>query len=190
MKTFQDIYRQIKDYTPYNEREAMDQKVILSLMRVYSDIFDRSNLVAHMSATAWVTNKNRDKVLMAHHNLFHSFAWLGGHADGNMDLLQVAISEAMEESSISGVKPVREEIFSIEVLNANGHVKNGIYVPTHLHCNVSYLLEADDALEVKAKPDENSAVCWFGVDEVLSKVTEPWMVENVYPSLLERMKLW
>ncbi len=188
MRTFHEAYRQIAEYKPYNRREICDQRLILSLMDRFPDIFERTNLAAHMTASCWITNFERNKVLMAYHNLYNSFAWLGGHADGNFDLLQVAMTKAMEESSLSEVKPVSEEIYSMEVLTVDGHIKNGIYVPSHLHCNVTFLLEADDRLSVKAKPDENSAVCWFGTDEVLSGVSEPWMVEHVYQTLLKRME--
>ena len=74
---------------------------------------------------------------MAYHNIYHSWAWTGGHADGEKDLLSVAIREAKEETGIKTVKPVMEGIFSLEVLTVDGHEKNGSYVPSHLHLNVT-----------------------------------------------------
>jgi len=70
----------------------------------------------------------------------------------------------------------------------DGHVKRGCYVSSHLHLNVTYLLEADSEEAVAIKADENSGVAWFTPEEALVKSTEPWFVEHVYAKLLEKMK--
>lgn len=54
-----------------------------------------------MTASAWVVNKDRSKVLMIYHNIYNSWSWLGGHADGETDLLAVAIREVREEAGIA-----------------------------------------------------------------------------------------
>ncbi len=71
-----------------------------------------------------------DRVLMAYHNIYHSWAWTGGHADGEKDLLSVAMREAREETGIKTVTPVMDQIFSLEVLTVDGHEKKGLYVPS------------------------------------------------------------
>lgn len=181
-----DMYQQILEYQPKSEREIKDREVMLLAMKTFPDIYERSNPLMHMTASAWILNKNRDKVLMAYHNQFQSFAWLGGHADGNRDLFYVACKEAEEESSLKQVQAVSEEIFSLEMLTVNGHIKHGAYVSSHLHCNVTYLFEADDQLPIQIKPDENSAIRWLDIKDALQYVHEPWMVENVYRDLLKR----
>ena len=77
------------------------------------DAFVRSNETAHVTASAWITDPARAHVLMAYHNLYHSWAWLGGHADGETDLLAVALREAREEAGIQSVRPVSPDIFSV-----------------------------------------------------------------------------
>lgn len=97
-----------------------------------------------MTASAWVVNKDRSKILLAYHNIYDSWAWLGGHADGEKDLLKVVLKEVAEESGVKNIKPVSEDILSVEILTVDGHEKKGVYVPSHLHLNVTYLIEADD----------------------------------------------
>ena len=80
----------------------------------------------------------------------------------------------------------QEEIFSLESLTVDGHVKKGKYVSSHLHLNVTYLLEADCEEAVSIKADENSGVAWFSPEEALKKSTEPWFVERVYAKLIEK----
>lgn len=182
------LKEQIRAYQPVNEQEEQDRKLILHCLDTEENLFTRENRLAHMTASAWIVNEPRTKVLMAYHNIYHSWSWLGGHADGETDLLSVAIREVKEEAGISEVYPVSEEIFSMESLTVDGHVKRGEYVSSHLHLNVTYLLEADSEEAVSIKEDENSAVAWFSPEEALKKSTEPWFVERVYGKLIEKMR--
>ena len=183
----QELTEQIKNYIPFNEQEERDKILILQWLEKNENAFSRENTVAHMTASAWVVNKDRTKVLMVYHNIYNSWSWLGGHADGEKDLLKVAVREVKEEAGIKNVHPVSEEIFSLESLTVDGHIKNGSYVSSHLHFNVTYLLEADSEEQVSIKPDENSGVSWFTPEEALKKSTEPWFVEHIYSKLLNKM---
>ena len=182
-----DIKNQLEQYIPWNEQERKDREVILNALMSHPDIFCRTNLINHMTASAWVVNRRRDRLLMVYHNIYNSWSWLGGHADGEEDLLSVAIREVKEESGIKQVAPVSEEIFSVEVLTVDGHEKKGIYVPSHLHLNVTYLLEAHDGESLKIKADENSGVAWFGLSEAVDASTEPWFQERIYKKLNEKL---
>ncbi len=183
-----ELISKIKKYQPFNEQEEMDKALILNWIETQENAFSRENTVAHMTASAWVVNKERSKVLMVYHNIYNSWSWLGGHADGETDLLAVAVREVKEEAGITNVRPVSDEIFSLESLTVDGHVKKGRYVSSHLHLNVTYLLEADSEEAVSVKADENSGVAWFTPGEALKKSTEPWFVEHVYGKLVEKMK--
>lgn len=183
-----DFKQQLTQYQPYNEQEERDKAVMLSLLDAKPDIYTRENPVAHMTASAWLLNKTHDKVLMIYHNIYHSWSWTGGHADGDRDLLAVAKREAEEETGVTDIKAVTEDIFSIEILTVDGHEKRGAYVPSHLHLNVTYLLEADEEEVLRVKPDENSGVKWFSLEGALKACTEPWMIERIYKKLNEKMQ--
>lgn len=180
------LIRQIEAYEPFNEQEAADKPLILDWLKTREDAFFRENPVAHMTASAWVVSPDRSRVLMVYHNIYDSWSWLGGHADGETDLLSVAVREVREEAGISSVRPVWEEIFSLEVLTVDGHIKKGRYVSSHLHMNATYLLEADPEEAVSVKEDENSGVAWFSPEEALQRSTEPWFVRNVYTKLIQK----
>ena len=182
------IEEQLADSKPDNEQEAHDQAVMRQLLATQPDLFTRENLVAHMTASSWLLNATHDKVLMIYHNIYHSWAWTGGHADGDRDLLAVAKREAMEETGVTEIRAISEDIFSLEILTVDGHEKRGVYVPSHLHLNVSYLLEADEEEVLRIKPDENSGVRWFFLEEALSACSEPWMIERVYKKLNAKVR--
>ena len=177
------IREEIAAYRPVNGQEARDQAVILDFLDRYPDAFLRSNLLGHMTASAWVTNTRRDKVLLVYHKLYDSWSWIGGHADGETDLLVVALREVREETGVEHLRPISGEIASLEVLTVDGHEKHGIYVPGHLHMNVTWLLEADEGEPLRVCEAENSAVGWFGLEEALAASTEPWFVERIYKKL-------
>ncbi len=185
MKT---VVEEILNYMPFNEEEDRDKMVILDYLSKNEDAFYRENKVSHMTASGWIVNKEKTKVLMAYHNIYHSWSWLGGHADGNEDLLSVAMKEAKEESGVEHIRPLLDSIFSLEILSVDGHYKNGEYVPTHTHMNVTYLLEADENDPVFIKQDENSAVGWFTLDEAVAASSEPWMKEHVYSKLNAKLR--
>ena len=184
-----EIYEQIKAYRPWNEQERQDQVLILDLLRKNPDAFYRTNLLAHMTASAWVVNPQRSKVLMVYHRLYDSWSWAGGHADGEEDLLAVALREVREETGVQRLRPVTEEIYSLEVLTVDGHEKHGRYVPSHLHLNVTYLLEAEEDQPLRVCEAENSGVAWFSLADALSASTEPWFVERIYKKLNEKLKV-
>jgi len=182
-----DILSQLKTYQPWNEQEACDLAELLRRLECGEALLDRANNAAHLTASAWVVSPDRRHVLMAHHNLYHSWSWLGGHADGDPDLLAVALREVQEESGLIP-RPVSDQIFSIEILAVNGHEKRGVYVPSHLHLNVTFLLEADPSFPLRCKPDENSRVAWFSSEEAVAASSEPWMRERIYRKLNEKLK--
>ena len=182
-----EILESIERYIPFNDQEERDRVLILRALREEKNIFSRENEAMHMTASAWVTNETQDRVLMAYHNLYDFWSWLGGHADGECDLLSVALREVCEESGITRVRPASEEIFSLEILTVDGHEKRGRYVPSHLHLNVTYLLIADEDDVLRIKPDENSGVKWFTPKGAVEASSEPWFRTRIYTKLNEKL---
>ena len=168
----ENLIRQIENYPPFNEQEEKDKALILGWIRNNENAFSRENTVAHITASAWVVNKDRSKVLMVYHNIYNSWSWLGGHADEETDLLSVAIREVKEEAGISNVRPVSEEIFSLEALTVDGHVKKRNYVSSHLHLNINILFLSLKVLAILSlRTERNNLSCltitgFFGIISV------------------------
>ena len=177
----------IANYTPCCQQEIQEKRMMLDCLDKRSDVLSRSDELCHFSASAWVVNPARTRVLMLYHNIYKSWSWPGGHADGEEDLLSVALREVQEETGIQNVRPVSEDLYSLEILTVNPHFKRGKYVLPHLHLNLTYLLEADDGQALKSKPDENSAVQWFPLEEAVAASSEPDM-RVVYAKLNDKLK--
>lgn len=158
---------EIRRYVPDSPQQKADQETILWYTEQFGDqILTRENTIAHITSSGFLMNATLDKVLMVHHNIRDTWAWTGGHADGDADLLSVAVREAMEETGLARVMPLSEEIASIDILCAYGHVRRGVYVSTHLHLSIAYILICDENMPLRVKPDENSAVRWFALDDI------------------------
>lgn len=177
----------IKNYTVYNEQEKKDKEIIVKYVGMFDDVLTRNNEVAHITSSAFVINKNRNKVLMVHHNIYNSWSWTGGHADGDKDLLDVAIKEVKEEAGVRSIQPVSEEILSLDILPVLGHKKRGKYVAPHLHLSVAYLLEGDENEPLISKPDENSGVKWIPFEEIDSYSNE-FHMKVVYKKIISKIR--
>lgn len=177
----------ITKYAPFNEQEQKDKEMILHCIDIFDDILTRENKIAHITSSAFIVNKNKDKVLMIHHNIYNSWSWTGGHADGDKDLLSVAIREAKEETGVKNVNSPTSEIFSLDILPVLGHTKRGEYVSAHLHLSIAYLVEACEDELLIVKEDENSGVKWVPIDEVDTYSNEPHM-QKVYNKVISKMR--
>ncbi len=185
MKECDIMQEQISAFLPGCPQEEADRRWMLDYLQTHPNAYSRRDPVAHMTASAWVLGPDGKRVALVYHNIYHSWSWAGGHADGERDLLKVAMKEVREETGLKGLKPLQNGIFSLECLAVAGHEKKGLYVPSHIHMNVTYLLQAENEA-LREKPDENSAVGWFTPEEALAASTEPWMVQRVYQKLVRR----
>ncbi len=177
----------IQAFPPGDPREEADKALTLDCCRRYGPlVLTREALAAHITSSALVLSPDRRWVLMAWHNIYRSWAWVGGHADGDGDLLRVALREAAEETGVSGLTPLQQAPASLEVLTVCRHQKRGREVSAHLHLNLAFLLTAPrQGQRLEAKPDENSGVAWLPAGELDRWCTEAEMLP-VYHRLLER----
>ena len=176
----------IAAYVPQTEQEAADKELILDYIRRFPDnILTRENKIAHMTSSGFVVNADCSKVLMAHHNIYKVWAWTGGHADGDADLLAVALREAREETGVTHIKPLSTSIASLDILPVWGHVKRGQWVSSHQHLNVTYLLTAEEGDMLHFREGENTGVAWLPADRLL-ELTNEWEMDEGYTKLLVR----
>lgn len=189
MKTYEEMVAEINAYLPVSPLEKVDKELILQYLEAFGEkAFYRNSYAAHMSASSIVFNQNMDKVLFAYHNIYDTYAWLGGHADGDYDLAHVALIETMEESGLKNLKPILLEnnpFASLEVLHVRHHKKNKIDVSEHLHLNITYLFEASENDPIRIKEDENSAIRWIKISDLDRFVASKNMLE-VYRKIIKK----
>ncbi len=182
-----DVFGIIESYIPANQQEQSDKKEMLSFLKDYPNCFSRENTRGHFTASSWILNEERTKTLFCYHKIYNSWSWTGGHADGETDLLKVAIKEAVEETSVT-VKGYKESIFSLEILPVAGHFKNGKYVSPHLHYNLTFLIIGDEDKEIRSNAEENTGVKWIHLADVIKESNEPHM-HPIYEKLISKSEV-
>lgn len=180
------IRKQIEEFIPYNEQEEIDKKYFLKFIDTFDDVLTRDNMFGHFSASAFVVNKDRTRMVVVYHIINNGWMYPGGHADGEDDLLSVAIREVEEETGLK-TKVLDNNIFSIQSGPVIGHIKRGKYVPSHIHFDCVYLLEADDTVDLVYKEDESNGVKWIdfkdAFDESIVEFNRP-----IHKKIIEKLE--
>lgn len=158
------LREQIENYIPFNEDEASIKEYMLEYIDTFKDVLTRDNHFGHFASSAFVVDKNREKMLTVYHNIYDSWIFPGGHADGEEDLLSVAIREVEEETGTIA-RVLDDSIYAISADPIITHVKRGKVVPAHTHLGVLYLLEVDDSAALTYRRDESKGVKWIPFSE-------------------------
>ncbi len=182
------LLAQIGDFLPYTEEESAAKETLLSLIHTHGEtILDRDCEAGHITCSGFILNPDLTETLMGYHLIYQSVGWTGGHADGESDLLGVALREAKEETSVTQIYPLTRRILSIDILPVPPHQKHGREVAAHLHYNVTFGLIAQKNQPIADKPDENRDVRWLKTEEIGEFCTEPQMMP-IYEKLIARMR--
>ena len=179
------LREQIMNYKPINDEEYAIKNYMLRWMDTFDDVLTRNNCMAHFASSGITLSPGRDKMLLVYHNIYDSWLTPGGHADGEEDLLSVAVREVKEETG-QKVRVLDDSIFAISASPIIGHVKRGKYVPAHIHLDVFYLLEADDKVPLIYREDESKGVKWEPIEGILDKDNIVNFMLPVHRRILEK----
>ena len=152
-----------KYHTRFIDETAYARKA-KSFVEAHEDCFYRELAPAHVTGSTWVVNPDRSRVLMMHHKKLGKWFQPGGHADGDGDILRVALRETVEETGMdeSQVRLVSEDVFDVDIHSIPA--MNG--EPAHEHIDIRFLVEIDDSLPVPGN-DESHEILWIYLREVL-----------------------
>jgi 8-oxo-dGTP pyrophosphatase MutT (NUDIX family) len=134
----------------------------------------RSELGGHLTGSAWVVDATRARTLLTHHRKLDKWLQLGGHADGDPDLLAVALREAREESGLTRLRPVVPAIFDLD----RHWIPERKSEPAHWHYDLRFMIEADPA-EPLVVTRESKDLAWVKVSEVTGLNPEESMARMV-----------
>lgn len=180
------LREEIENYVPFDSDEKEIKSYLLKWINTFKDVLTRENEFGHFTASAFVVNKDRTKMLVVYHNIFDAWIFPGGHADGEEDLLSVAIREVEEETGLK-TKILNDSIYAISASPIVGHMKREKYIPAHTHLDVVYLLEADDKEELTFREDESKGVKWITLDEAVGdSIVE--FIKPVHKRIIEKLR--
>ncbi|MFN2425969.1 MAG: NUDIX hydrolase [Candidatus Binatia bacterium] len=151
----------LETYRPLEAADDQARGRIAAFVRANTDCFQRTLLEGHVTGSAWIVNASRSRCLLTHHRKLERWLQLGGHADGQSDILDVAVREAREESGLSTLRVVSTSIFDCDVHRIPARKDE----PEHWHYDVRFLLEADDA-EPLVLSEESKELAWVALRNV------------------------
>jgi 8-oxo-dGTP pyrophosphatase MutT (NUDIX family) len=151
----------LQAYTPGDEQEKAMLARMIEFAYANEHCFERSLLSGHMTGSAWVVDREREHALLTHHRKLNRWLQMGGHADGNPDLLAVAMREVHEESGLTQVRVLSQTPFDVDV----HEIPERGAEPRHFHYDVRFLFEADRD-EPLVVSEESHALAWVPLSEL------------------------
>jgi 8-oxo-dGTP pyrophosphatase MutT (NUDIX family) len=125
-------------YKPKDIRENVYKEQMLELINTCENSFSRESKIGHFTASCLLLNKNKTHILLTHHRKLERWLQLGGHCDGDPDVMNVAMKESIEESGIEEIKPLSKDIFDIGIHLIPANKKE----EAHYHFDIRFLLHA------------------------------------------------
>ena len=165
------LLNKLASYQATWKNEADTTKQFIDFVSSHADCFERTLAAGHVTGSAWVVNRAGTQVLLTHHKKLNNWFQLGGHADGNAHMLEVAIQEVKEESGLAQFEPVTEDIFDIDI-HLIPERKNEL---AHYHYDVRFLIRStgNDSYTVS---DESHDLQWVQLNELAALTTEESML--------------
>jgi len=152
----------LRAHIPVDDHEAVMLARITAFVELHPDCFERSLLIGHVTASAWVVDRDRTHALLTHHAKLDKWLQMGGHCDGDSDVLRVARREVEEESGLSNTAPLLDgAVFDVDAheIPARGDT------PAHVHHDIRFLFEADRGLRLRIS-DESHDLRWVAFGEI------------------------
>jgi 8-oxo-dGTP pyrophosphatase MutT (NUDIX family) len=156
----EDLLTQLRAYTPFDLSELATTQRFVDFVRSNDNCFERSLLIGHVTASAFVYDKNTKQVLLLHHKKLEKWLQPGGHCDGDSDTLGVALKEVFEETGVL-VERNNQKIFDLDIHT----IPERKGVPEHEHFDVRYLLEANSTLPL-VQNHETNALNWINISDL------------------------
>src|SRR5215213_7002643 len=146
----------------FDERDREELRTITAFFHDNPDCLDRSNLAGHLTASAFVIDRERGRLLLIHHKALGRWLQPGGHADGDPDLRAVARREVLEETGLAALDLVTPRPLDLDIhaIPARG------CVPAHFHYDVRFLFEADSDLALQGDDREVHGAAWVELSDL------------------------
>jgi 8-oxo-dGTP pyrophosphatase MutT (NUDIX family) len=159
---------------PLDAHEMAMTRDIIAFVEAHEDCLLRSCEPGHLTGSAWIVSPDRKRTLLTHHHKLDKWLQLGGHADGQTDLLEAALREAREESGLMRLRVVSPEIFDVD----RHWIPPRKSDPGHYHYDLRFILEADPA-EPLAISSESKDLAWVELERVSALNPEESMARMV-----------
>jgi len=158
--------------------EASMAADVIRFVEAHADCAERSLQIGHLTGSAWIVDHEQKRTLLTHHRKLNKWLQLGGHADGELDLLSVALREAREESGLSRLRVVDHAVFDVD----RHLIPARKTEPDHWHYDIRFMIEADPA-EPFVVSDESHDLAWIEIASMAEYNAEQSMLRMARKTL-------
>ena len=163
---------------PLDAHEAAMAADMISFVEQYAECAERSFAVGHLTGSAWIVDRDQKRTLLTHHFKLNKWLQLGGHADGELNALAVALREAREESGLTKLRVVDAAIFDVD----RHLIPARKTEPDHWHYDIRFMIEADQA-EPLVVTDESHDLAWIEIARMADYNAEESMLRMARKTL-------
>lgn len=160
------LYDKLRTYEQRYKNDSTELRTI-NKIKTFSEqnknCFSRLNREGHITGSAWIVNETFDAFLLVHHRKLGWWLQLGGHADGESNILNVALREAQEESGLSNFKVLSDEIFDVDV----HPIPERLHERGHFHFDIRFLLQTSSTALLHRSVRESFGLAWVPLSEIL-----------------------
>lgn len=150
--------------TSFDEERLFADRFIKLL--AHADAYQRTHLPGHITGSGWILNESKDQTLLVHHAKLNKWVQPGGHADGDENILAVAVREAQEETGIIHFN-IHPTLFDIDIHTIPARAD----FPQHEHYDIRFVLEAIPNQTIVVS-DESHDVKWIRLRDLEQFTTE------------------
>jgi 8-oxo-dGTP pyrophosphatase MutT (NUDIX family) len=158
--TIEPLESALRKYAALEQPAADTAAIFREFLYSYGNVFERSHPSGHFTGSAWLVSADGERVLLTHHRKLGRWLQLGGHADGDDDLANVALREAVEESGLIDLV-VEQDIFDLDSHRIPAHGDE----PEHWHYDVRYVVRATGS-EKFSISEESLALAWKSIRDI------------------------
>ena len=166
-----DLLKKLDVYAKRWLNEADTVRRLAGFVKANPDCFERHLPIGHVTGSAWVVDSTGTRVLLTHHKKLNIWVQLGGHADGNSDMLDAATKEAHEESGLDHLKPSSTDIFDIDIHLIPERKSEA----AHSHYDIRFLFQITESEEYIVS-EESHDLAWVAIRELGSYTSEESML--------------
>ncbi len=177
----QPFLKLLDEYGASDDRDAKCRQRFVEFVNAHTDCFERSLAVGHITGSAWLMDPSGHKVLLTHHRKLDCWLQVGGHADGQCDVLDVALREAQEESGIDDIIVLESAIFDLDI----HRIPQFKDIASHEHFDVRFLLQAE--CQTLTISEESKDLGWFdaeqlsemNLDDSINRMRRKWLERSL-----------
>ncbi len=165
-------------HTTYPD-ESGTVKRYIEFITNHADCFERTQPAGHVTGSAWLVNTSGTHVLLTHHRKLNRWLQLGGHADGQTNIMEVALKEAREESGIQNILALNTQLFDIDI----HEIPPSQNEPAHYHYDARFALQVaeNDTFTVS---NESHALEWVNISQLAEHTSDPSILRMAHKWLV------